>query len=144
MKKSIYVPGVFDLIHPGHFNLLWQCRRMAGDGGKLTVAICSDRLCELTKRKPMWDESFRLKMVSLLYIVDEAFVYDDLDQSNHILRVSPNILAIGPEYGGRDEHKKTLETAKKAGARVVVVPRTEDVSTSSIIGRGKYGGDRNI
>jgi len=134
MPRTVYVPGVFDLLHAGHFNLLWRCRLLAGGDGRLVVGVCSDEVCAATKRRPAWDEATRARMVGLLEIVDEVLVYRELDQSAVLESLMPDVFVHGPDYGGRDEQRKTLSTAERVGAELVIAPRTEGVSTTELLG----------
>ena len=45
---KIYVIGVFDLLHVGHFNLLYKSKNYVSNS-ELIVGICSDRLVYETK-----------------------------------------------------------------------------------------------
>ena len=38
----IYTGGTFDLFHSGHVNLLKRCREVAGQEGKVVVALNTD------------------------------------------------------------------------------------------------------
>jgi len=133
MSRTVYVPGVFDLLHAGHFNLLWKCRLLAGEGGRLVVGVCPDDICLRTKRKPFWDEATRARMVGLLEIVDEVIVYRDLDQSAVLESLRPALFVHGPDYGNLEDQMKTISTAERIGSEVVVASRTEGVSTTDLL-----------
>jgi cytidyltransferase-like protein len=137
MPKTVYLPGVFDLLHAGHFNIIHRCRSIAGDAGRLAVGVCSDRACESTKRKPAWSQESRLRMVALLEIVDEAFIYHDVDQSETLKSLKPDVFVHGPDYGISEPQKKTLTAAAEAGIEIVELSRTEGVSTTMLLGSKK-------
>lgn len=58
--KTVLTVGVFDLLHWGRFELFRRCKELAGEGGKLVVAIQEDSV--VTKYKPQtklvydWDK----------------------------------------------------------------------------------------
>lgn len=43
MKKKIFALGFFDGVHLGHAQLLWQCKRLAGQVGAKTAAITFEK-----------------------------------------------------------------------------------------------------
>ena len=47
---TVLTVGVFDLLHWGHFELFRRAKELAGEGGKLTVAVQEDGI--VTKYKP--------------------------------------------------------------------------------------------
>ena len=58
--KTVLTVGVLDLLHWGRFELFLRCKELAGEGGKLVVAIQEDSV--VTKYKPQtklvydWDK----------------------------------------------------------------------------------------
>ncbi|MGC9523688.1 MAG: adenylyltransferase/cytidyltransferase family protein, partial [Anaerolineae bacterium] len=71
MTKSVFVSGVFDLLHSGHVAFF----RQAAAFGDLTVAVGSDRtVYELRGHPPVNPEAERLFMVQSVRYVKEAFI----------------------------------------------------------------------
>lgn len=68
---TVYVVGVFDLLHLGHMNLLAKAKAYAG-GGKLIVGVHNDQLVEGYKRTPLTTHDTRVKMVAQLACVDQV------------------------------------------------------------------------
>ena len=62
----VYVDGVFDLTHNGHFKLYKQARSL---GDKLYVGVLSDDECENYKRRPILTaEERRLNILNSEYV----------------------------------------------------------------------------
>ena len=67
-----YVPGVYDLFHVGHLNLLRQARRHCE---YLVAGVVSDELVRERKGfTPVVPEHERLDIVSSLNLVDEGIL----------------------------------------------------------------------
>ena len=63
---TVLTVGVFDLLHYGHFELFRRAKELAGEGGRLVVAVQEDAV--VTKYKPqtglVYDWAIRAKMIS--------------------------------------------------------------------------------
>lgn len=68
---TVYVVGVFDLLHLGHMNLLAKAKAYAR-GGKLIVGVHNDQLVESYKRTPLTTHGDRVRMVERLACVDQV------------------------------------------------------------------------
>ena len=130
MKKVLTV-GVYDLLHWGHFELFRRCKELAGDGGELIVAVQEDSI--VTKYKPqtklVYDWTTRVKMIKALRYVDDVVPYGDIDES--IKSIDFDVFAVG----GDQTHagfQRAMEWCKKQGRDVVVLGRTEGVSSSQL------------
>ena len=129
--KTVLTVGVFDLLHWGHFELFRRCKELAGDGGKLIVAIQED--AAVTKYKPQtklvydWDK--RMKMIRALRYVDDVVPYTDVDES--IKGIEFNVFAIGGDQI-HDGFKRAVKWCEDNGKEVVRLSRTSGVSSSQI------------
>lgn len=129
--KTVLTVGVFDLLHWGHFELFRRCKGLAGEGGKLVVAVQEDSV--VTKYKPQtklvydWDK--RVKMIRALRYVDDVVPYDDIDGS--IKKIDFDIFAIGGDQV-HSGFQRAVQWCKDNGREVVRLSRTEGVSSSKI------------
>ena len=74
----IYCDGIFDLFHKGHRDHLLAIRRMFPSPHEIVVGVISDSIATEYKRRPMFNEMQRLRILSLSAHVDEVFVTDQL------------------------------------------------------------------
>ena len=73
-KVIIYTPGVFDLFHIGHLNVI---RRAKLCGDHLIVGVCSDTLVKETKESMLVTRDYeRAEIVRELKCVDEVIIYE--------------------------------------------------------------------
>lgn len=126
--KKIITFGVFDLLHYGHILLFKKCK-MAGD--YLIVAVQSDD--QVTVNKPncnlVLGQNERVELVKSISYVDEVVIYNQIDET--IQDIDFDILAVGPDQNNQ-HFKKAIEFVKSLNKEVIVLPRTENISSSKL------------
>lgn len=129
--KTVLTVGVFDLLHWGHFELFRRCRELAGEKGRLVVAIQEDSV--VTKYKPgtklAYDWDKRKKMISALRYVDEVISYGDIDES--IKHIDFDVFAIGGDQL-HEGFKRAIDWCEVNGKEVVRMRRTDGISSTEI------------
>lgn len=129
--KTVLTVGVFDLLHWGHFELFRRAKELAGADGRLVVAVQLDDF--VIKYKPttklVYEWETRCKMIRALRYVDEVVPYGDVDKD--IAKCEFNIFAIGGDqiHAG---FQRAVQWCKEHGKEVVVLGRTEGISSSRI------------
>src|SRR5690554_5216677 len=103
--RTIFTNGKFDLLHPGHYNLLNFCRYMAGEDGRVVVAINSDEwIKENAERPAAITENFRRINLKLLRngkhpMVDEIYIVDTEEQLlKRMQEEKPDFIVKGSEW----------------------------------------------
>ena len=133
---TVYVPGVFDVLHVGHLNYLRAAR---GAGDRMIVGVQDDR--EVLQQKglqPVVPLAERMALIEALGFVDEVVSYRNVNQSALLKGLDIDVFAVGEEYGRRDlQQRQTLDYCDRAGVRVFRVPRTPHVSSTQIRARLK-------
>ncbi|WP_328424622.1 adenylyltransferase/cytidyltransferase family protein [Streptomyces sp. NBC_00443] len=129
MKERLgYAPGVFDLFHVGHLNVL---RRARGHCDRLVAGVCSDDLVvRLKGRPPVVPLAERLQIVRSVRYVDETFVAAVDDKMEIWKEVGFDVIFKGDDWLGTDVWT-TLETEfATVGVEVVYFPYTEHTSST--------------
>lgn len=133
MASRIYVDGVFDLLHSGHFNALRQARQL---GDQLVVGVNSDFATLVAKNcRPIYTETERAEIVRGCKWVDEVVVGTPYEVSVQLLdRLHCGFAAHGDDWvagaDGRDAYAEP-----RAAGRMKIFKRTEGISTSTIVSR---------
>jgi rfaE bifunctional protein nucleotidyltransferase chain/domain len=98
--KTIFVNGTFDILHPGHVQLLNYARSL---GDSLIVAIDSDRRVRELKGKdrPINSEDDRKFMLENLCSVDSVWLFDSDQELEDICRLYNPVMVKGSDYRGR-------------------------------------------
>lgn len=115
--------GTFDLFHIGHLNLL---ERLKALGDHLVVAVSTDDF-NLRKGKvsavPFAD---RARIVASLRCVDAVIPETSWEQKvGDIQRLNIQVFGMGEDWSGRFDSLSSY-------CRIVYLPRTEGVSTTSL------------
>ena len=126
----VFTNGVFDLLHPGHVDILTAAR---SEGDALIVGINSDDSVRRLKgpTRPIRSEADRAFVVAALECVDCVVIFDEDTPLETIVALTPDIVAKGGDYS--EETIVGAREVKSWGGRVVVVPLTPGHSTTSII-----------
>jgi len=108
-KKRVVVSGYFDPFHVGHLEYLEKSKVAAGGdkGAHLIVIVNNDHQATLKKGKPFMPAAERVKIVSALRCVDEAFVAIDEDRT---CCKSIECITPPPDYfcNGGDQNNTTI------------------------------------
>jgi cytidyltransferase-like protein len=133
--------GTFDLLHPGHLELLAWCRQHAAPGG-VNVGVNRDEFVERYKgRSPVQPFEHRAEVVTALRDVDAVWVNSgDEDARVLIDEVRPDLIVIGddwldPEHDERRYFAQlgvTPEWMAERNLRVEYVPRTRGISSTAM------------
>ena len=130
MEKVVFTNGCFDLIHPGHIDLLKQARTF---GSKLIVGINSDSSVSRIKGngKPFQNQNDRAEILSALRCVDEVRIFDDLTPEKLIREIKPDVLVKGGDWD-----KKEIIGADfviENGGEVFSIPLKKGYSSTAIV-----------
>jgi D-beta-D-heptose 7-phosphate kinase/D-beta-D-heptose 1-phosphate adenosyltransferase len=131
-RRFVFTNGCFDLIHPGHTELLRRARSL---GHYLLVGLNSDRSVRALKGegRPLQGEQARATVVAALASVDYVVLFDEDTPLRLVQELLPDILVKGGDYTpasvvGRVE-------VERAGGQVHVIPLVPGFSSSEIADR---------
>jgi D-beta-D-heptose 7-phosphate kinase/D-beta-D-heptose 1-phosphate adenosyltransferase len=121
---------VFDLIHPGHVDVLAAARR---EGAALVVGLNSDDSVRRLKgpTRPVRGEMDRAFVLAGLEAVDAVVVFEQDTPLELIRHLRPAIVVKGGDY--RRETIVGAEEVETWGGRVIVVPLRAGHSTTGTI-----------
>ncbi|MGI8883384.1 MAG: D-glycero-beta-D-manno-heptose 1-phosphate adenylyltransferase, partial [Pyrinomonadaceae bacterium] len=130
METIVFTNGCFDIIHPGHIDLLKRARAL---GTKLIVGINSDKSVRHIKgeNRPFINEKGRAEILSNLRTVDEVRIFDDLTPEKLIEEVKPDVLVKGGDWAVSEIIG--ADFVLKNGGKVYSLPLKEDFSSSRIV-----------
>jgi D-glycero-beta-D-manno-heptose 1-phosphate adenylyltransferase len=129
----VFTNGVFDLLHPGHVELLEAAR---GEGEALAVGVNSDRSARRLGKgtgRPFVPEAARTRVLAGLAAVDCVIVFDEETPLELIRSLAPQVLVKGADYD-RDRIVGA-DWVEDRGGRIVRVPLVTGFSTTAIVER---------
>lgn len=136
----VYTTGVFDILHRGHLNILTQAAAL----GELTVGIMTDQGVEDTKgARPILTLEEREAQIRSLPFVAEVIHYTDPDQRPKYAAVRPEIIVQGDDWLFSADRTVALNYLRENGIRLVLLPRTQGISTTEIRKRVERSGRRD-
>ncbi len=136
-ETVVFTNGVYDVLHPGHVDLLAKARN---EGSLLVVAINSDesvRTLDKGGDRPINPETFRATMLSAFESVDYVAIFDDSTPTRFIEQIHPDVLVKGGDWAEKGVVGR--EIVEGYGGRVCLIPFLEGFSSTSIIERIRGG-----
>jgi rfaE bifunctional protein nucleotidyltransferase chain/domain len=130
--RLAFTNGVFDLLHPGHVDVLTGAR---AQGDALVVGLNSDESVRRLKGpdRPVRSATERAYVLAALECVDAVVLFEEDTPLQLVRHLRPDVIVKGGDYtadaivGARE--------VQAAGGDVVVIPLTPGQSTTSIIER---------
>jgi D-sedoheptulose 7-phosphate isomerase len=128
----VFTNGCFDILHPGHVDLLTRARKL---GSRLIVGLNSDESVKKIKGvgHPFQNQSERQAVLLGLRAVDEVIIFDELTPATLIQRIKPDVLVKGGDWKPDEIIGADFVTAN--GGRVFSLPLVEGLSSSKIFER---------
>lgn len=130
-KKIVFTNGVFDIIHPGHIELLEFAKK---NGDILIIGINDDNSVKNIKGKnrPIFNLNERMELLEAIEYIDYIIPFSQdtpLDLINKLYRI--DVLVKGGDYKSDEVvGKKEIEST---GGKLLLFKFQTNYSTSSII-----------
>lgn len=130
MAKTVFTNGCFDLIHPGHVDLLTRAREL---GDRLVVGINSDNSVRAIKgsERPVQSQEDRKAVLLGLKPVDEVIIFDELTPERLIRELKPDVLVKGGDW--KESEIIGADLVKANNGQVYSLPLKDGFSSSRIV-----------
>lgn len=136
-KHIVFTNGCFDILHPGHVDLLARAR---AEGDFLVLGLNSDdsvRRQDKGPERPINTCAARAFVLAHLESVDAVIPFDDDTPARLIDAVRPHVLVKGGDWP--PERIVGSELVLRRGGRVLSLPLMEGYSTTGIVRRLQSG-----
>lgn len=125
-----YAPGVYDLFHVGHLNILRHARARCD---YLIAGVVSDEMAELAKgRTPVVPLVERLEIIRSIRFVDAAFVETVPDKLETWQQVRFDKIFKGDDWRGTPKGDQLERDFATVGVEVVYFPYTVHTSSTQL------------
>lgn len=128
-ETVVFTNGCFDILHPGHIELLEQSK---AQGSLLVVGINSDASVREQGKgddRPIRNQDDRARMLAALEAVDYVTFFDEQTPADVIETVAPDILIKGSDWANKGVVGR--EFVESRGGRVVLVDLVSGYSTTA-------------
>lgn len=141
MEKIVFTNGCFDIIHPGHVDLLARAKAL---GSRLIVGINSDSSVSAIKgiHHPFLGEMERRAILLGLESVDEVRIFSESTPEDLIREIKPDVLVKGGDWA--ENEIVGAEFVRKNGGEVYSIPLTGGYSSSAIVEKIKFEGKSRV
>ncbi|WP_375492343.1 adenylyltransferase/cytidyltransferase family protein [uncultured Jatrophihabitans sp.] len=130
MTRTCYVPGIFDMFHVGHLNIL---RNAHATADRLVAGVVSDARAEVVKgARPIINEQERLQIVGAIRYVDEAVLEDVNEKLIMWERLRFDVIVKGDDWRGTPKGDKLERDFASVGVEVVYLPYTVHTSSTRL------------
>jgi D-beta-D-heptose 7-phosphate kinase/D-beta-D-heptose 1-phosphate adenosyltransferase len=129
--RVVFTNGVFDLLHPGHIDVLRSAR---AEGDLLVVGVNSDASVRRLGKgddRPIRPEADRAYVLAALAAVDAVVIFDEDTPLALVTALQPDVIVKGGDY--TPDTVVGADVVRARGGRVVIVPLTAGQSTTSIV-----------
>jgi len=130
--RVAFTNGVFDLLHPGHVDVLTGARAQAD---VLVVGLNSDASVRRLKgpERPVRSEGERAYVVAALECVSAVVIFEEDTPLQLVRHLRPDVIVKGGDYA--PETIVGAGEVRARGGEVVVIPLRPGQSTTAIIER---------
>lgn len=139
-NNSIYIDGVFDIVHSGHFNAIRQAKKLTD---YLYVGVNSDEGVTKVKGSPLLDDDERIYLISGCKWANKIIGRLPYTPTIELLDSIGAFYAAHGDDIAIDENGEDCYSEFRKVNRMKVFKRTEGVSTTDLIGRLLSIGLRN-
>ncbi len=130
--RLVFTNGVFDLLHPGHVDVLVGARAR---GDVLVVGLNSDASVKRLKGpdRPVRSEGERAYVLAALEAVDAVTLFEQDTPLQLVQLLQPDVIVKGGDYS--PDTVVGADDVRARGGEVVIIPLTPGHSTTSTIDR---------
>lgn len=136
-KTIVTLNGSFDLLHPGHLEMIYQASLQ---GDILILLLNTDSSIQKYKdsKRPIHPLKVRIQQVAALEMVDFVTWFEETDPRAILKKISPDVHVNGSDYG---ENCIEAGVVKEGGGIIHVVDLVPGYSSSLIIEtiKNRYG-----
>lgn len=139
---NVYCDGIFDLFHKGHLNHLKKIKEYFSEDIFLVVGVINDEESEKYKRKPIFSEQKRKKILDACMYTDKVIITDTLIITEEFMEKN-NIDYIFHAFSDKKDINKQIEYYEIPVKlnKFIHINYNHGISTTQIIKESKLNWD---
>jgi phosphoenolpyruvate phosphomutase len=129
---KIYLGMTVDIFHHGHINIIERAREY----GELIIGLLTDEALADYKRLPYLKFEYRKRILENIVGVSRVVIQNEWDYAPNIRKYRPDFMIHGDDWldGPLAPYRdKALEALAEYGGKLIEIPYTKDVSSSSLV-----------
>jgi phosphoenolpyruvate phosphomutase / 2-hydroxyethylphosphonate cytidylyltransferase len=129
---KVYIGMTIDVLHHGHIHIIEEARKH----GDVMIGLLTDAAVVDHKRLPYLSYEHRKKIVENISGVTEVVAQEDWDYAVNLRRYQPEYMIHGDDWleGPLAPYrKKALEALAEYGGKLIQIPYTKGVSSSTMM-----------
>jgi phosphoenolpyruvate mutase len=129
---KIYLGMTVDIFHHGHINVIERAREY----GELIIGLLTDEALADYKRLPYLKFEYRKRILENIVGVSRVVIQNEWDYAPNIRKYRPDFMIHGDDWldGPLAPYRdKALEALAEYGGKLIEIPYTKDVSSSSLV-----------
>ncbi len=131
MNKKIYVGMTADIMHPGLVHIINEAAKY----GDVIVGLLTDRAIAAHKRLPYLTYDQRKVVVENIKGVSQVVPQDEWSYVNNLKKYKPDYIIHGDDWkvgSLRELREQVFEVMNKLGGKVIEIPYTQGINSSSL------------
>ncbi len=131
MNKKVYIGMTADIIHPGLIHIINEGTKY----GDVIIGLLTDKAIAEHKRLPYLTYEQRKEVVENIKGVSEVIPQEDWSYVNNLKKIKPDFIIHGDDWltgSLRDVRKQVFETMHEIGGKVIEIPYTQGINSSSL------------
>lgn len=131
MNKKIYLGMTADIMHPGLIHIINEATKY----GEVIVGLLTDKAIAEHKRLPYLTYDQRKEVVENIKGVSEVVSQDDWSYVENLKRIKPDFIIHGDDWKTgslREVREQVFEVMNELGGKVIEVPYTKGINSSSL------------
>ncbi len=131
ISKNIYLSLAADIIHSGHINIIKKAKKY----GNVIVGLLTDRAISEYKQFPVINFEQRFNIINNIKYVSKIVKQDEWDDTVNLKKLKPDFVIHGDDWKNgpqKNLRNKVIKTIKRWNGKLIEVPYTKKISSSSI------------
>lgn len=130
MKKIVYAPGVFDILHVGHIKYLQKAKKQ---GDYLVVGLQSDEgVLSQKGRYPTLSQDIRKKTLEALECVDKINIYEDYNYVQHAQCANASVFCLSSQYRNAPRFEDLKKYLNSINGKIFYIEPYKGISDTMI------------
>ena len=130
-NKTVYISLAADIIHSGHLNIIKRAHKY----GDVIVGLMTDKAITEFKSIPLINYEQRYSIIKNIKYIKKIIKQDDWDDTYNLKKLKPDYTIHGDDWKKgvqKKLRKKVIKTIKTWGGKLIEVPYTKKISSTSI------------